>query len=327
VKKLVLAAMLAALAPAAWAQTSTIKLGTLAPQGSTWHESLKQMGQRWEQASGGAVKLRIYAGGAQGSESDMVRKLGVGQLQAVSITNVGMHDVIAEPQAMSVPFLIADEKELECAFEKVRPTLESALEKRNLVALQWSRVGGIKLFCTEPRKSPTDMRDAKMWAWEGDPKSVEAFRAAGFRPVVLSATDIIPSLQTGMIDCVPSVPLYALTARQHEKADNMMDLTWGYMMGATIVRKDAWEKIAPDTRSKLLAIAREQGAKVDADVRRLNDDAVTAMKKQGLTVVPVDANAWRSAMDKAYPIVRGGVIPAAFFDEVVKARDACRAGK
>lgn len=326
-KKLLLAALLAALAPAARGQTTTIKLGTLAPQGSTWHEILKQMGQRWEQASNGSVKLRIYAGGAQGSESDMVRKLGIGQLQAAAITNVGMHDVIPEPQAMSVPFLIADEKELDCTFEKVRPTLEAALEKRNLVALQWSRIGGIKLFCTEPRKTPDEMRDAKIWAWEGDPKSVEAFRAAGFRPVVLSATDIIPSLQTGMIDCIPSVPLYALTARQHERADNMMDVTWGYMMGATVVRKDAWEKIAPDTRTKLLAIARELGEKVDAEVRRLNDDAVGAMKKQGLTVVPVSASAWQSAMDKAYPIIRGGVVPAPFFDEVVKTRDACRKAK
>ena len=39
-----------------------------------------------------------------------------------------------------------------------------------------------------------------MWAWEGDPKSVEAYRAAGLKPVVLAATDIVPSLQTGMID-------------------------------------------------------------------------------------------------------------------------------
>jgi TRAP-type transport system periplasmic protein len=327
VKKLVLAALIAALAPAAWAQSVTIKLGTLAPQGSTWHESLKEMGQRWAQASGGQVKLRIYAGGAQGSESDMVRKLGIGQLQAASITNVGMHDVTPEPQAMSVPFLLADEKELECTFAKVRTTLEAALEKRNLVALQWSRVGAVKLFCKEPRRTPAEMKDATIWAWEGDPKSIEAFRAAGFRPRELSATDILPSLQSGMIDCVPNVPLYMLTSRQFQTADNLMDVTWGYMMGATIVRKDAWEKIAPDVRAKLHGIAQELGKKVDDDVRRLNDDAVTAMKKQGLTVVPVDPAPWRVAMEKATPIVRGGVVPAAFYDQVRAARDACRAGK
>ncbi len=323
-KTLLLAAALAALSPTAFAQGVTLKLGTLAPQGSTWHELLKEMGQRWEQASGGQVKLRIYAGGAQGSEGDMVRKMGIGQLQAAAISNVGMHDVIPEPQALSVPFLFESEQQMECAFATVRPRIEAALEKRGLVAVQWSRIGAIHLYCDAAHKSPADMKDAKVWAWEGDPKSVEAFRAAGLRPVVLSSSDIVPSLQTGMIDCVPNVPLYVLTARLFEKAPYMLDLPWSWMLGATLVRKDAWDKIPADTRQKLVAIAQELGQKVDAEVRRLNADAVTAMQKQGLKLVQGDPGPWRTAMERTWPIVRGGVVPAPFFDQAVAARDGCR---
>jgi TRAP-type C4-dicarboxylate transport system substrate-binding protein len=47
VKKLALAALVAALAPLAASAQVTIKLGTLAPQGSTWHELLKDLSQRW----------------------------------------------------------------------------------------------------------------------------------------------------------------------------------------------------------------------------------------------------------------------------------------
>jgi len=103
----------------------------------------------------------------------------------------------------------------------------------------------------------------------------------------------------------------------------MMDLPWSYMIGATIVRKDTWERIPADLRPKLLAVAKELGQKVDAEVKRLNADAVTAMGKQGLTVVPGDAAAWRTAMEKTWPVVRGGVVPADFFDQVKAARDAC----
>jgi TRAP-type C4-dicarboxylate transport system substrate-binding protein len=283
------------------------------------------MAQRWEQASGGQVKVRIYAGGAQGSEGDMVRKMAIGQLQATAISNVGMHDVIPDPQALSVPFLFDDEAQQECAFAKVKPQLDDALAKRGLVALQWSRVGSIYLFCDAPRRTPAEAASAKVWAWEGDPKSVDAYRAAGLKPVVLSATDIVPSLQTGMIDCVPNVPLYVLTARLFEKANNMMDAPWSYMLGATLVRKETWEKIAPDVRAKLLAISEELGRKVDAEVKRLNTDAIAAMQKQGLKVVPTDPTPWRAAMEKTWPIVRGGVVPAAFFDQVKAARDQCRA--
>jgi len=324
VKKLLLAALVAALAPAAPAQV-TVKLATLAPAGSSWHEILKEMGQRWEAASGGQVKLKIYPGGSQGSEGDMVRKMGIGQLQAASITNVGMHDILPEPQMLSLPTFFASEAEVECAFEKVRGKLEAAFDQRGYVVLQWSRVGAMSLFCKAPYRTPAEMASAKIFAWEGDPKSVDAFRAVGFRPVVLSSTDLVPSLQTGMVDCVTNVPLYVMTTRMFEKANYMMDVPWGYIFGATIVRKESWEKIPAGLRPQLQAIAVELGQKVDAEVKRLGGDAVAAMKKQGLNVVPVDAAPWRVAMEKSWPVVRGGVVPAPFFDEVKAARDACRA--
>jgi TRAP-type C4-dicarboxylate transport system substrate-binding protein len=325
VKKLFLAAALAALLPSAASAQVTIKLATLAPQGSTWHELLKELAQRWDQASNGQVKLRIYAGGAQGSEGDMVRKMGVGQLQAAAISNVGMHDVVTEPQVLSVPFLFDDAEQMECAFEKLRGRLDGALDKRGFVALQWSRIGSVQLFCTKAYRTPQEASDAKVWAWEGDPKSVEAFRMSGLKPVVLSATDMMPSLQTGMIDCIPNVPLYMLTSRMFERANHMLDVPWSYMIGATVVRKDAWERIPADLRPKLAAIAAELGLKVDAEVRRLNVDAVGAMQKQGLQVVKGDAAAWRAAIEKSWPVVRGGVVPADLFDQAKAARDACRA--
>lgn len=325
-KKLALAVLLACLAPAAGAQV-TIKLGTLAPQGSTWHELLKELGQRWEQASGGKVKLRVYAGGVQGSEGDMVRKMGINQLQAAAITNIGMHDVISEPQALAVPFLFANAAEMDCAFEKVRGRIEAALAEKGLVALHWSKVGEFSLFCNAPFKTPEEMKDAKVFTWEGDPKSEAAWRASGYRPVVLSAADTYTAFQTGMIDCVTNVPLYVLTTRTFEKARYMMDAPWGVILGATIVRKDTWEKIEPGLRAQLLAIAVELGKRVDAEVARLNADAVAAMKRQGLTTVPVSVEPWRIAAEKSWPVVRGGVVSAEFFDQVKAARDACRAAK
>jgi TRAP-type C4-dicarboxylate transport system substrate-binding protein len=324
---LVATLLLATAAAPASAQQVTVKLGTLAPQGSTWHKILLEMGERWAQASNGTVKLRIYPGGAQGSEGDMVRKMNVGQLQAAAISNVGMHDIVKEPQAISAPGMIESSAELQGVLSKLEPKLDALLEQRGFVALQWSEIGALKLFCSKPYRTPAEMSDAKMFAWDGDPASVEAWKAAGFRPVVLSSTDIVPSLQTGMINCVANVPLYVLTARLFERAPNMMDVNWGFLVGATVIKKDAWEKIPADLRPKLLAIARELGNKVDAEVKRLNDDAVVAMKKQGLNVVATDPVAWRTAAEKAWPVVRGGVVPAEFFDQVVKARDEVRRTK
>ena len=323
-RKLALAVAFMLAAPLASAQVVTVKLGTLAPNGSTWHESLKEMGERWAEASGGRVKLRIYAGGTQGSEGDMVRKMAVGQLQAAAITNVGMHDVVKEPQVLSAPGVITSEAEFAAVFPKVEPQLDRMLQAKGYVPLHWSQVGFIRIFCTKPYRTPAEMADAKMFAWDGDPASVDAFKAAGFRPVVISSTDVVPSLQTGMINCIANVPLYMLTARLFERANHMIALPWGYLIGGTLVRKDAWEKIPADLRPKLLAIARELGARQDVEVRKLNDDAIVAMKKQGLEVVEVDPGPWRAAAEKSWTVVRGKVVSAPFFDEVIRDRDAFR---
>jgi TRAP-type C4-dicarboxylate transport system substrate-binding protein len=322
-----LAAALTALAPAAGAQEIVVKLGTLAPSGSSWHELLKEMAERWSQASQGKVKLRIYPGGTQGSEGEMIRKMAVGQLQAAAVTSVGLHDIVPEPQALAVPLMFDTEDEVTAVMEKVRPRMEAQLEKHGYVALTWGIIGSVEIFCTHPYRTPAEMASAKIFTWEGDPGSVQAFRAAGFSPVVLSSSDIITSLQTGMIDCVPNVPLYALPTRIFDRASNMMNVNWGFLVGATVVRKDVWERIPAAVRPRLEEIARELGKKVDAEVGKLNTDAVAAMKKQGLNVVEVAEGPWRAAAEKAWPVVRGKIVPAAFFDEVKKERDAYRAAK
>jgi len=328
VKKTILAAaFLAAASPALAQQQVQIKLGTLAPSGSTWHELLKEMSEKWLAASGGTVKLRIYPGGTQGSEGEMIRKMAVGQLQGAAITSVGLHDVAPEPQATAIPLMFDTPDEVEKALVKLAPKFDTLLEKKGYIGLSWGVIGALKLFCTRPFKTPAEAAGAKVFTWEGDPGSVKAWKAAGFTPVVLSSTDVITSLQTGMIQCVLNVPLYMLTARLFEKAPYMIDVPWGWLVGATVVRKDAWDKIAPDVQPKLTAIARELGARVDAEVAKLNADAVTAMKKQGLTVVEVEPGPWRAVAEKSWSVIRGDVVPAPFFDEVKALRDSIRAGK
>ena len=325
-KKPVLLFLAVIAAGSARAEPVTIKLGTLAPTGSPWHEALKELAERWAEASGGQVRLRVYPGGAQGSEGDTVRKLGVGQLQAVAVTNIGLHDVVPEAEALTAPLLFHDEAELQCAFDRVKGRVEAALAQRNLVALQWTRVGTASFFCRQPYRTPAEMSKAKVFAWEGDPATVKAWRSAGLEPVVLSSTDLLPALSTGMVDCVSNVPLYMLTTRAFERARYLIDLSLGFLTGATVVRKDAWDRIAPDLQRRLLAIAREVSGRIDGDAHRLEGEAVSAMKAQGLQVVEVDPAAWRPALERSWAALRGGSASADFFDAVEAARDACTPG-
>jgi TRAP-type C4-dicarboxylate transport system substrate-binding protein len=324
-RRLLLTALILLLSPAARAEAPVvIKLATLAPSGSSWHDLLKELAQRWEQASGGAVRVKVYAGGTQGSEGEMLRKLAIGQLQAVAVSNVGLHDAVPEPQGLSVPLLFKDQAEMGCAMDRVKGALDEAFLRKNLMVLQWSQIGALSFFCSRPYRTPEELLGAKLFAPDGDPATAEAWRAAGFHPVILSSVDLVPALQTGMIDCLSNVPLYVLTARLHDKARYQIDLPWGYLAAATVVRRDAWERIPAELRPRLLEIARELGARIDAEVQRLDADASAALRKQGVQLLPADRAAWRPVLEKSWPALRGKSVPAEFFDRLLAARDTCR---
>ena len=135
-----------------------IKLGTLAPNGSTWHTLLKEMGQKWEQASGGKVKLRIYPGGVLGNESDMVKKMRIGQLQAAALTTIGLHDIAADAQAVDVPGIVDSWATLDYVMARMAPKLERIIEGKGYVVLGWSEVGFVRFFSTKKYASLAEMQ-------------------------------------------------------------------------------------------------------------------------------------------------------------------------
>src|SRR5688500_8331295 len=88
-----------------------IRLGTLAPQGSSYHRILQEMGEKWRTATNGKVQLTIYAG-TMGSELELLRRMRAGQLQAAAVTTSGIVSVdpgAAALQSMPMMFRTLDE--------------------------------------------------------------------------------------------------------------------------------------------------------------------------------------------------------------------------
>ena len=319
-----LAVMLAA--GSASAQNVRIKLGTLAPQGSTWHQQMISMAEEFSKASGGKVELKIYAGGTQGNEGEMIRKMSIGQLQAASITAIGLHEITPEPQAEDAPFMIDSYEEYDYVHEKIQREARGCDLEARVPGAALGR-GGLRLSLLHPAVPDAGgLREGEGVRLERGPGAEAAWKAAGFHPVVLSSTDLVPSLTSGMINIIGQSPLYAYTTHLYSRAKYMLDLHWGFLTGATVVRKDTWERIPKDVREKLLEIAEEYGKKTREDVRKQNEDAIVQMKKRGLNVVaPSAIEAWHKAADEANAVVRGKVVPAEIYDEVKKYRDEYRA--
>ena len=139
--------------------------------------------------------------------------------------------------------------------------------------------------------------------------------------MVLNLADVLPGLQTGLVDAMGSTPLFVLSNQWFPFVPYMLDMAWSPLVGATLVDRRTWEQIPAAIRPELVRIAREVGAEIQVEIQRLEEDAIEAMKARGLTVVqptPELVKAWRDLFESAYPRLRGSVIPADWFDEALR---------
>lgn len=220
--------------PAIAAQT--IKLGTLAPDGSVWHLALQDMAASWEEISRGEIKVRIYPGGIVGDDADAVRKMRIGQLHAAGITGQGLSQIDADMRVFQTPMLLESDGELDYVRERVGPKLEERLQQKGFKVLSWNDVGWVYLYSKEPVVSPDDLRAMKLWVWAGDAVWAEALKSIGHHPVPLPATDIHMALQSGLIDAFSTTPVAALSYQWFGQAPHMTRMKWAPLTGAIIIR-------------------------------------------------------------------------------------------
>lgn len=315
---------------AAQAAPTVVKMATLVPEGSVWDKALKEMGAQWKDASGGAVELRIYAGGVAGDEPDVVRKMRVGQLHAAALTVTGLIAIDKSFEIFQIPFFFASWEELYYVLEKLRPELEKRLAAKGYVFLQWGHGGWVHLFSRQPVTSIADLQKQKIFTWAGNDMMVELWRRANFSPVALSATDVLTGLQTGMIDVIPTPPLAALTLQWFRTTPNMLGEGLAPLVGATVISQKTWNSLAPEVRAKLLELAQQTDARLAAEIPIQDKQAIEQMKQRGLTVTAIDAGAkaaWQKTAEDMASGVRGTVSDKALLELAIAARADFRAKK
>jgi TRAP-type transport system periplasmic protein len=167
-----LAAFVVVVASPASAQAPVVvKMATLVPDGSSWHLVLKEVAAQWGKASGGKVKVNLYAGGSAGDDPGVVRKMNLGTLNAAVLTSVGVAEIDKSVYALSIPMAYNDYDEVYYVLEKMRPRLEASMLAKGYVVLNWADGGWVHFFAQKPVAVPDDLRKLKLFSWAGDPKS------------------------------------------------------------------------------------------------------------------------------------------------------------
>ena len=321
----VLALVLVSIAAADAAPQTTIKLATMAPDGSAWHKALMGMGSVWRRVSNGGVALRVYAGGTAGDESAVVRKMRIGQLDAAAITIVGLVAIDPAFESLGIPLLFDSYEELAGVLDVMQPYFEERLEAKGFVLLSWAHLGWAHLFSGRAIRSIDDLKKAKIFVSAGDDARVQWWKDNGFSPRALATTDILTGLQTGMIDTMVSTPLIAMSMQWYKRVPYMNHLPLGPVVGANVMTRRSWNRLSEVERQGMLAAAQRTEAQIFAKISADDEAAIALMSERGLTVVDsADPVEWRRQIARFAAEMRGEMVPAVAYDRMLAARDAVR---
>ncbi len=311
---------LTALGPSAEARPVRLKLATLAPSGTSFHITLQEMAAKWKAAPGG-VALTIFPDGRMGGESDMVRRMRTGQLQAGLLTVSGISDIeFAVAGLQNMPMAFRSLEEAEWVRQRLAPAYEKALAQKGFIVLGWFDSGWVQVFSKNALEAPDRFKGEKVFVLASSPASGEIARSFGMTPVPLEPTDILLSLQTGQISAVTAPPFYALASQFHRSAPHMLEINWSPLVGGLVLTKSAWDGLSPAQQEVLRTSGAEACAKIQVAARKEMEDSVAAMREQALAVHRIDgpnAQEWRDFAESILPKTRGTIVPAEAWDEIM----------
>lgn len=306
---------------AAAGKTYELKFATLAPAGTTWVKLLEEWADNVKQQSNGRLVFKIYPGGVQGDEPDVLKKIRFGQLHGGAFTGYGIGRIFSPARVLELPFLFDNICEIDYVREQLMPEIEQGYRDNGYEMLGWMEVGYVYFFSRKPIRSLADLNEARLWYWQGDPLGKAFFDASGLSPVPLSIIDVYTSLSTGMIDTVYAPPLGALALQWFSRTKYITNVPMANGIGSLVVSRRFFQGLPQDLQLLLKRTGQETGEKLVAATRHDNEEALSVLQEHGLVLVEGDADLVgeeiRAISDKAgQTLVNNGYIPANLISRV-----------
>ncbi|MEW5951421.1 MAG: TRAP transporter substrate-binding protein DctP [Elusimicrobia bacterium] len=304
----------------AQAQTA-VKFATLAPEGTSWTKTLRQFADEVKNKTSERVIVKIYSGGISGDEKDVVRKIRIGQLNAAGFTGFGIGEIAPEIRVLDAPFLFSNSSETDKIYSKFSQEFEEIFLKKGFVLLGWCEVGEVYVFSKSPIEKMSDFSKIKMWLWEGDPIAEETFKELKANLIPLSITDVMTSLQTGMIDAVYGTPNTIIPLQWHSKMKYALDLPITNASGAILISKKTLDSMQAQDSKVLTESAKKYFKNLNDISRKENAKAVQTLKSKGIIFIkpsPQETQEFKKAGESARKRLASKVYPSSLLEKIEK---------
>ncbi|MBT3040559.1 MAG: TRAP transporter substrate-binding protein DctP [Candidatus Thiodiazotropha endolucinida] len=280
---------------------TTLKIATLAPDGTNWMKEMRAAAKQIKQQTDGRVKIRFYPGGVMGNDSSVLRKIRIGQLHGGAITGGGLSSIYKDAQVYTLPFQFRNLQEVDAVRQVMDPQIIEGIKKQGYISFGLSEGGFAYLLSNSPVTSTENMKDLKIWIPEGDQVNASMFQELGISPVPLPLTDVLTGLQTGLIDTVASAPVGAIALQWHTRVSYLTQVPLAYLYATLVLKENAFNKLRQSDQSIVKQILESAFDRIDRQNRTDNEQAMIALKRQGVEFISpstVQQQAWEAHAGK-----------------------------
>jgi TRAP-type C4-dicarboxylate transport system substrate-binding protein len=330
-KSLLVSLCLGFVATSVFAQQTTIKIATIAPESSSWMKDMRAGAEAIENATEGRVKFKFYGGGVQGNDKQVQRKMRTGQLHGGAFSSGGLNRFQKDADIFALPMLFNTIDEARYIRGELEPVIRQRLEEAGYVNFGLAAAGFAYRMATQPAYTLDDLKGRKVWAPEGDPVGFAALRALGVAPVVMPVTDVMTGLQTDLLDSITAPPVGAVVFQWHTQLNYLADVPIAYVYAALLVEKRVFSRLTPEDQAVVREVMEGIYRKFDKYGVSDNQEAMQALLASGLESItpdPEDVAEWREVVRQSHrQLAAEDVFDPVLYDRIESLLEQYRAGQ
>jgi TRAP-type C4-dicarboxylate transport system substrate-binding protein len=264
-----------------------VKLAFLAPEGTNWAINIKKMAKEIEKKTEKRIKFKLYFGGVAGDEPDVLRKIRSGQLHGGIFSGKTLGDIFSEVRVMELPFTFNSNSSLAYpVLDKMSDYFKKGFAKNGFISLGMLEIGHVYVVSTKPIKDLNEMKGVKVWTWEGDPLVHAMTSTLNLIPVPLAITDVLSSLNTGIIQATYAPPMGIAAFQWHTKTKYLIDYPIAYAVASFLISQKAWKKIPAKDQKIISEVAEKFMRESNTQTQEDNVNTLAQFKQMGIKFIP-----------------------------------------
>lgn len=284
----------------------TIKIATISPDGTLWMKEMRAGAAEIRKKTGGRVIFKFYPGGVMGNDSNVLRKIRIGQLHGGAVTSGSMSAIDPDINIYGLPFLFSSLEQVDYVRKKMDKVLIKGLEKNGFVSFGFGEGGFTYMMSDVALRSMDDVRQQKVWIPSGNQVGEVVFSSAEVSPVSLPLSDVLTGLQTGLVNTVITSPIGALAFQWHTRVTHVVDLPLTYVTAILVIDSKAFNKLKKEDQKTVREVMAAVFKRIDTGNRKDNIAARAALKNQGIKFISLSKKSlaeWRVIGDKALRVL------------------------